>query len=219
MNQLNQYGTTYAKYSNFLPEEIMQKLSDYTNNILSQVSRPMFTTNYSWQHALNFNEQVRSPVLTHNIMWTPAGRKLANIIGKYADKKLPKPFKCQIGSGPMIHLWPPKSNINWHSDFVPDPDDPTNVWAPNARIGALTVYYNKEWKDEWGGKLVLASNKDKSKGQPLSWEKEDQVEIIDRITPSYNSAVFLQAPFDHSTTPVEGKVMRKSLQIWLKPRL
>lgn len=208
MNQLNEYGTTYIKYEKFLPEEILNKVSEYTNKILENPSIPAFTTNYSWQSVLNFDKQVKSVILTHNMYWTRPGRKISDMIAKYANRKLPKDFECSLGNGPMIHLWPPESCINWHSDFVPDPRDPTNARAPGTRIGALTIYCNTEWKEEWGGKLLLSSG-----------SNSKNINVIDEILPSYNSAVFLQAPFDHSTTPVKGTYMRKSLQIWLKPRL
>ena len=78
--------------------------------------------------------------------------------------------------------------INWHRDLA------------DNREGAITVYLNTEWDIDHGGDFIYKTDFDQ----------------MQRLTPSFNTAMFLRGEVDHRTTPVIGHHLRKSLQVWLK---
>jgi Rps23 Pro-64 3,4-dihydroxylase Tpa1-like proline 4-hydroxylase len=71
----------------------------------------------------------------------------------------------------MIYYWTRLSYIPWHDD--------------ENHTGALTVYLNEEWDEDWGGYFLY---------------KED--ETIKAILPKKNFALLQQGGIKHATTPV-----------------
>ena len=88
----------------------------------------------------------------------------------------------------IFHLMTNGSWINWHRDISKE------------REGAITVYLNTEWDIDHGGDFIYKTDFDQ----------------MQRLTPSFNTAMFIRGEVDHRTTPVIGHHLRKSLQVWLK---
>ena len=93
-----------------------------------------------------------------------------------------------------IHIIPPGGFLSRHLDCE---YHPTKNWK---RTGSLVWFANREWKEEWGGQLVIEPL---DKNEPIS------------ITPKFNTAVYFETPNTyHQVLPVIGPYVRKTLTIF-----
>lgn len=95
-----------------------------------------------------------------------------------------------VAVGNMVfHVMTPYSRIDWHNDGD----------EKGGRVGSLTIYLNQKWGVDKGGELLYnIDNK------------------LERETPVYNKAVYMDGSVKHCVTPVYDNTIRKSLQVWLK---
>lgn len=83
-----------------------------------------------------------------------------------------------------IHVWTNESKINWHDD--------------SNYEGAGTIYLNKVWKDNWGGKFL--------------WEIDGKESSY---TPVHNEMLIIKAPTQHCTTEVSADAdFRQTIQLF-----
>jgi hypothetical protein len=184
---------------NFFDDDTVSKISHYLNSVLYEKGasgRHKFDCNiFDWGSPLNYidGKETETPylVLIHTIEKNHA--RFSDWVTNRVNA-LVEPYGFRVIYGPMFHIWTPQSRINWHCDYAPKltPD----------RHGALTVYLNRKWGLDKGGEFLYTMD-------------IDDKDSIERVTPSYNRAVLLEADVHHKTTPVVEGNLRKSLQIWL----
>lgn len=93
-----------------------------------------------------------------------------------------------------IHIIPPSGFLSRHLDCE---YHPTKNWK---REGSLVWFANREWKEEWGGQLIIEPL---DKNEPIS------------ITPEFNKAVYFKTPNTfHQVLPVTGPYVRKTLTVF-----
>lgn len=84
----------------------------------------------------------------------------------------------------QTHVWTNHSRINWHTD-------------PNCH-GAATIFLNRQWKEQWGGRLI--------------WKTE---EGEDFCYPEFNQMAVLETPLKHCTSNVRAQAdFRHTIQLF-----
>lgn len=172
---------------NFLPTELAEYTSAYSGSLLHKTS-PVFYTNYAWAPNSVDSKQDRYDRLVLVHDLKVGDSDLNSKICAAVNEKLDG---YRVHNDTIyIYLWTNMSRIEWHNDSH----------AKSSRCGAVTIYLNQNWELEWGGDFLY----------------KDTDNNVQRISPSFNKGVFI-TDIEHRTTPVIGKKIRKTLQIWIEP--
>jgi hypothetical protein len=90
----------------------------------------------------------------------------------------------------QYYEWNQLSQINWH------PDD------YGEKVGAITIYLNDVWFDDWGGMFC--------------WYPTPESKVGQFRLPVFNSGVIARGGIPHHVTPVNPfALVRKTLQVWI----
>lgn len=174
---------------NFLPTDLAQTISSYSGALMHK-TEPVFYTNYAWT-----SDSVESNKDRYERLVLIHDLKVGN---PELNQQVCNAVNMQLDDYKVhndtifIYLWTNMSRIEWHNDSK----------TRSSRCGAVTVYLNQRWDLEWGGDFLY----------------KDEDNEVHRISPSFNKGVFI-TDLEHRTTPVIGKKIRKTLQIWLEPKL
>jgi Ser-tRNA(Ala) deacylase AlaX len=174
----------------FLSPDCIQMVDKHVMNIISK-DENNFSLSLKWDTTLHGVMNVpRSPVYVHH----------------WSDKDLMQRVHDEVNdwvyeyghevSHSIIHIMVQDSTIAWHTDIA------------DGRSGSVSIYLNRNYRVDFGGELLY--NTDIKSHERLSNDE------IERVTPQYNRAVFMEAGANHMVTPVFENVVRKSIQIWLK---
>lgn len=171
---------------NFLPIDLADTTSEYANKLMTRTD-PVFSTNYAWDNdsTTSNKERYEQLVLVHNLK--EGNPELNTKICNAVNLQMPG-YKVHDDLV-QIYIWTHMARIEWHND---------GKGRTSKRCGAVTIYLNKSWKIEWGGEFLY----------------KDQDREVQRIVPDFNRGVFI-TDLEHRTTPIVGKSIRKSLQIWI----
>ena len=163
--------------------------SDYISNLLNQ-PKNNFALNLGWNKSLHERSDAG---------FVPSPILIHHIENKtiYAELKHDIELKLQTEEdikdlevcSMIFHVMTNNAFINWHCD------------EGAGRQGAITIYLNHEWGLDKGGEFVYTIDNE-----------------MERVTPSFNTAMFIRGGVQHRTTPVFGHHLRKSLQIWLREK-
>lgn len=162
------------KYESFFTELVYSEIVEHVKSIIKNKSNS-FTTSFIWQESLKGNSG-----LIARYEFEKSDIEILKKIKGETEKKIP-----YIISKVVLHLFPPLSYITWHDD--------THV------KGALTVYLNEQWDENWGGYLM--------------YKEDNQVKAI---KPERNLGVLQKNGVEHSVSCVNiGSDYRMSLQFFL----
>jgi len=184
----------FREHPNFLSEPVIDAASRYCDHLIGSTDH-VWTTNFEWQNAQGTDlmhpkaERYENLVLVHKIY--NSNRALYDNILKDIQKVYPT-WSPETVESMQFFVWTGGSRIEWHKDFKRD--DPTST-----RIGAITIYMNRNWEIEWGGDFLY----------------KDKESKVNRITPAYNKAVAL-TDVEHRSTTIQERRFRKCIQIFLK---
>ena len=163
-------------YNEFFTEELYDELISTARYLLTQGGNN-FCTNTWWDQKIVKDS---FPVLIHGIY------KDSELFAK-TRKQIQEKTKLAVNDNDiMVYYWTRFSYIPWHKDHTYD--------------GALTVYLNEEWHEDWGGYFLY---------------EEDENDLR-AILPRKNLGLLQQGGIKHSTTPVhyDGGI-RISIQVFL----
>lgn len=165
-----------TRYEDFFTEDLYLELIGTAKTLLRQNSHN-FITNAWWDPEIVKDS---FPVLIHSIY---KDSELFRLCREQIEKKtnlLVKDHEI------MIYYWTRFSYIPWHED--------------KTYGGALTVYLNEEWHEDFGGYFLYEDKKD-----------------IKAILPKRNFGLLQQGGIRHSTTPVHiNGGMRITIQVFLE---
>ena len=164
-----------TKFENFLPENLYTECVNAAKFVLNN-DGVQFKTNYFWENAIIKDS---FPVLIHPIY---KENQLYNNLKNIIEEKTKLLVK---NHDIMIYFWTRFSYIPWHHD---------SIYA-----GALTVYLNENWHEDFGGFFLYQEN-----------------EEIKAILPKRNLGILQTDGIKHSTTAVnyDGH-MRVTIQVFL----
>ena len=161
---------------NFLPLDLYQEINQYSKDtIYDRPERNNFSTHHWWQPEIVGDS---FPVIIHRLpeeasFYSPVKKFIEDFSGLNAD---------QI----FLYYCTTFAYFPWHND--------------GKRDGALTIYLNDSWDDNWGGYYMF---------------KETEYDIR-AIIPKPNLAVLSTGSVWHSTTAVNRNAeIRRSLQVYL----
>ncbi len=150
-----------TQYENFFTDHLCNELLG-TARFLMEKGDYVFATNLRWNPLIVKDS---FPVFMHALN---IESNLYRECKHQIETKIQLPIK---NDSIMIYYWTRLSYIPWHDD--------------ENHTGALTVYLNEEWDEDWGGYFLY---------------KED--ETIKAILPKKNFALLQQGGIKHATTPV-----------------
>ena len=167
------------------------KCAEYVSGLLVE-QKNNFGLNLGWDHGLHERKEpefVPSPILVHHV-------EQANP-EYYQELKHDINLKLQGEEGVddlevnnmIFHVMTDNAWINWPCD------------ESETRQGAITIYLNTPWGLDKGGEFLYNVNNE-----------------VERVTPTFNTGMFIRGGVQHRTTPVHGHNLRKSLQVWLKEK-
>ncbi len=149
-----------------------------------------------WIHGYSFYKKARKGAKQGLEIMVLKTEQLDDVIIQYLlDKKIikqrPTDFDC------MLHYAGPGCSIDWHIDS-PTVDDTLG----NSQTKGITVFMNKEWKDNWGGQYMY-------KDDYSDWGGKF-------IQPVYNMAMINTGFEPHAVAPVSYDASpRLTFQIFL----
>ncbi len=163
---------------NFLPDELYKEAIETSKHLLT-VGGNAFTTNHWWDYGIRKDS---FPVFVHNIYKEST---LHKSLKEVIEDKLNSEIR---DNNIMLYYWTRFSYIPWHTDAIYD--------------GAVTIYLNSEWNEDYGGYFLYEDKKD-----------------IKAIIPQKNLAVYQYGKVRHCTTPVNfnGEI-RFTIQTFLDNR-
>jgi hypothetical protein len=166
------------KFENFFTEELYNELIN-TARYLMQNGDYVFSTNARWNPGIVKDS---FPIFMHGL--NRESQLFSDCVRQIENKTKMIISDYQI----MLYYWTRFSYIPWHTDENHD--------------GALTVYLNEEWQDDWGGYFLYKENKE-----------------IKAIVPKPNFALLQQGGLHHATTPVNlSGGIRITLQTFLRKK-
>lgn len=164
-------------YNEFFTKELYHELIDTARFLLTEGANNFCTNNW-WDKKIVKDS---FPVLIHGI------HKNSELFFK-TKQQIENKTELSVNDDNdiMIYYWTRFSYIPWHKD--------------HSYAGALTVYLNEEWHEDWGGYFL--------------YEKNDN--DIRAVMPKRNLGILQQGGVNHSTTPVhyDGN-LRISIQVFL----
>lgn len=164
-------------YDDFFPEEIYKELIN-TAKYLLRNGAMSFSTNAYWDHGIVKDS---FPVLIHHVY------KDSDLFKKVHDIVEKRTNLFVSDHEIMLYFWTRFAYIPWHAD--------------KSYGGALTVYLNEEWHEDFGGYFLYEDNK----------------KDIRAILPRRNFGLLQQGGLRHCTTPVNyDGGMRITLQVFLE---
>ena len=164
-----------TKFDLFFNESTYKTLMDYIENLKKDKNTNFTTSTTFWDDYLIGNS---TPIIIYQ--FTDTDRQMFNLLKKEIEDKIPY-YVTDL----KIYFWPKQSYITWHNDGL--------------YKGALTVYLNEKWDENWGGYFMY----------------EDEGEIK-AIKPKKNLGVYLNGGTKHCVTTVHSiSDMRVSLQCFL----
>ena len=167
------------QYDGFLSEDLYVETIQTARHLLT-LGNNLFATNQWWNTHIVKDS---APVFVHNVnRESELNANLRKTIEQKCQSKVPGNYG--IGNV-MIYYWTRYSYIPWHTD--------------KDYFGAITVYLNEEWQEDFGGYFLYRDKKD-----------------IKAIIPKRNSAVLQYGGVNHCTTAVnfDGN-MRITIQAFL----
>lgn len=165
-----------TRYDDFFSQEVYGELIETAKTLLRQ-NALVFSTNAHWDPNIVKDS---FPVLIHSIYRTS---ELFNKVQSEVENKTNLFVKDH---DIMIYYWTRFAYIPWHAD--------------KSYGGALTVYLNEEWHEDFGGYFLYEDKKE-----------------VKAILPKQNFGLLQQGGLRHSTTPVNyNGGMRISLQVFLE---
>jgi hypothetical protein len=155
---------------------------------------------------------------------SPDGWWMQHQLTHYIDKSVPnlyddlvdninakiEPFGKEVDALYLTFLDRGQSII-WHNDLTAGGDAENNITRGfrinhERRTGAMTIYLNREWKQEWGGIMKYGHQ---------NWH--------DEYLPRFNTGILFDQTVRHCVTKIESPgrdrshdSMRKTLQIWVR---
>jgi hypothetical protein len=163
-------------YNNFFTDDLHEELINTARYLLTQGGNN-FCTNAWWNPKLIKDS---FPVLIHGV------HKDSELFKKTRDQIEEKTNLIVNENDILIYYWTRFSYIPWHKD--------------HSYAGALTVYLNEEWHEDWGGYFLY----------------ENEENDIRAILPRKNLGLLQQGGIRHSTTSVNfDGGMRISIQVFL----
>jgi len=136
---------------------------------------------------------------------------LANLLRTVLDQVAEMPGIPEVGTVHMLpYVWPPKSNICWHTDGM-------------RRIGAFTYYVHRAWNAEWGGEFMSSDvhhvQRDTSLDNSAVSEAVMSSGIGTWVAPKPNRLIINPSGMLHKVTKTaEGAAPRMSIQGFLYGR-
>lgn len=133
---------------------------------------------------------------------------LVQLLAKVREACAEMPGIPEIRGVHMLpYVWPPKSNISWHSDGV-------------GRVGTFSFYVHREWNAEWGGEFMLTGTTFDGKRGQLQNEATDRAVLAQGhgtwISPVRNRLVINPSNMLHKTNKTtENSKARMSIQGFL----
>ena len=161
---------------NFLSEDLYEECISTAEYLLTITSN-VFATNRSWSFDIRKDSH---PVLIHSIQ---QDSDLYKNVKKDIESKTKTSF---VIKDIMFYYWTRYSYIPWHTDQL--------------YKGAVTIYLNREWHEDFGGYFLYEEKKN-----------------IRAILPKRNLGVIQYDGVRHSTTPVnfDGDI-RYTIQAFLE---
>jgi hypothetical protein len=164
-----------TKYQNFLSEDLYNHSIGAASHLLSR-GENIFCTNRWWNEGIVKDS---FPVFIHNI--NKESELYNNILNTIQDKTGLFVNDHEI----MFYYWTRFSYIPWHEDV--------------SYGGALTIYLNEVWHEDFGGYFLYEDKQD-----------------IKAIIPQKNLAILQNGGLRHCTTPVNfNGTVRITIQVFL----
>lgn len=138
---------THLVIENYLEQDEAEQLLNYAQLLVDQnkMDRSVHLNSRKIaQHDLNqYSEQIKSLVekITRNV------KMQVSELLELKEEKIIDDLEYNHGGG--FHCLPPGGFLNMHLDFNYHPI------TKNKRIANAIIYLNKEWKEEFGGSLIL----------------------------------------------------------------
>ncbi len=155
---------------NFLPHELYIEcynyaISKYNSNELA------FKTNNLWDNEIVMDSK---PILIHTL---DNSHNLYNKLKSYIINNSELSNNLELTNSHLsdlnFYFYTPGAHIPWHNDI--------------NHVGGITIYLNKEWKDNWGGALLYKHN--------------DSKMIDGGIYPKQNRAIIITNNIAHTVIP------------------
>jgi Rps23 Pro-64 3,4-dihydroxylase Tpa1-like proline 4-hydroxylase len=176
---------------NFLPRKLYKEM--YIEYIKNLNKLPFKKTKVSWT---TFNGETEN--MSESFGQTKGDEKqdfnLKLFLEKYHIFLRHQQFVNLINVKMDSHLrrWNYMKHLTWHNDAF-DPN------ASTERTYAATFYFNKTWKDSWGGELMFKSN-----------DASGFIPVVG------NSLVLVKSGLTHKVNPTLNKnYPRLSIQTWM----
>ena len=159
--------------NDFLDDELYNKCVLYSIKTLNSTDMT-FKTNHSWdQNVVNDSAVVLIHVLTQETeLYIRITETIQNKLGIHNVKLI------------QFYYWLQGSHIPWHDD--------------SCHNGAITIYLNKNWNEDWGGIFLFKDEND-----------------ITGLYPKPNMAVHLTSGIKHSVSPTTNNSdIRFTIQVF-----
>lgn len=153
----------FTYHENILSQKLIDELHDYYYLKVIQLSRPVYGDVFVEQY-LNGKSRIVVPATVN----TTPDQQLRILEELYGNESLPFYKNKQILRGlayPMrINNYLPGGGLPPHTD---------HAW------GSMTLFLNKEWKEEWGGNFVWWTDEDTEQENGIAYSPKYNCGILD----------------------------------------
>lgn len=188
-------------FDNFLPVEFIDEVEKYTRSILEEPvwQNAGLTVHKNLGH--NFTEDDLNTYIAKHL-WPWFSKFPNNFKEKLLDymvnekkvfKEVPKQFFVHLHHSGPLESYP------WHTDVHSEYNDPDYDGDNFDGTMGITIYLNKNWKENWGGYFLYKDSKDATTGG--------------FVQPVYNRAVFNNGIEYHA---VSGTALRCDVRLTIQ---
>ena len=195
------------KFEGFFPRDMAQELYDY-------IQEQLYSPHNRWAMVVQDGDENNQEtgrisdyvILVHHIL--EHDPDLYNRIEKMVNHLI-APYTDLVMDTAMVYAFRRGNGFPWHNDRMLPPEYYNREVMrirPENRFGTLTMYMNKDWKEDWGGQFCFVH--------------EDETTFEN---PNFNTAMMISNDIEHRVTPVRPprptmghEYFRTSIQFWLK---